>query len=100
MRKIFVIGALLLSSSLCAQTTNYQVHSLFVVNIAKYSTWPAPGSEFHITVFGKSKVYDELVKQSSAKNINGLSLKVVQAESITEIGSPNIPAPDIFKDRP
>lgn len=73
-----------------AQTTNYQVHSLFVLNIAKYSTWPMHADEFHIIVFGKSKIYDELVKQAAGKSINGLPLKIIQTENVSEIGTPNI----------
>jgi hypothetical protein len=73
-----------------AQTTNYQVHSLFVINIAKYSTWPAKSNEFVITVFGKSKIYDELVKQSAGKTINGLPLRIYQTDNIAEIGNANI----------
>jgi hypothetical protein len=73
-----------------AQTTNYQVHSLFLLNIAKYSTWPAHGSEFHIVVFGKSKMYDELTKNTAGKSINGLPIKITQAESLTEVGDAQI----------
>src|ERR1044072_905368 len=74
-----------------AQTTNYQVYALFVVNIAKYSSWPgtAGAGELKVTVFGKSKVYDELLKQNG-KNINGQVLKIEQTEKITEIGQPHI----------
>lgn len=72
------------------QTTNYQVHSLFVLNIAKYSTWPSHSGDFTITVYGKSKIFDELVKNAAGKNINGMQVKVVQAEEITEIGTPHI----------
>ena len=50
-----VIFALLLSFAAKAQTTNYQVYSLYVLNIAKYSSWPEVEGEFNITVFGKSK---------------------------------------------
>jgi hypothetical protein len=68
-----------------AQTTNYQVHALFLLNIAKYSTWPATASEFHIVVFGKSKIYDELIKHTAGKNINGLPIRITQTENINEI---------------
>jgi hypothetical protein len=89
--KLLCALALILGSSrLVAQTTNYQVHSLFVMNIAKYSTWPNHSGEFQITVFGKSKIYDELVKATTGKNINGMPVKVTLAESITDIGNPNI----------
>jgi hypothetical protein len=73
-----------------AQTTNYQVHSLFVLNIAKYSTWPSASGDFQIAVFGKSKIYDELVKQMTGKNINGQPIKVVQVEDIAGIGTPQM----------
>jgi hypothetical protein len=72
-----------------AQTTNYQVYSLYVVNIAKYSSWPSVQGEFHISVFGKSKVYDELIKQNG-KNVNGHILRVKLVESINDIGDPHI----------
>ena len=75
--------------SVTAQTTNYQVHSLFVVNIAKYSTWPAHSETFTVTVFGKSKIFDELQKQGG-KPINGMPLRVTQTDNVTEIGAPNI----------
>src|SRR5688500_17547140 len=92
MKKISILTLLLLGSVYLAkaQTTNYHVHSLFVMNIAKYCTWPSNSSEFHIVVFGKSKIYDELIKNGNGKNINGLSIKVTQAENITEIGTPQV----------
>ena len=71
-----------------AQTTNYQVYSIFVMNISKYSSWPA-SAEFQIAVVGKSKVYDELIKHT-VKDVNGIPVKVVQAENLAEIGQPNI----------
>jgi hypothetical protein len=82
----FIFG----SMQVTAQTTNYQVHSLFVFNIAKYSTWPGHAGEFTIAVFGKSKIYDELVKQAAGKTINGLPVKIVQSDNITELGTPQI----------
>jgi hypothetical protein len=81
--------ALLLSFAVKAQTTNYQVYSLYVVNIAKYSSWPAVAGDFKVTVFGKSKVYDELMKQNG-KMVNGHIMKVTQAENISDIGHPQI----------
>lgn len=90
MKKIFMFLFALCSASAIAQTTNYQVHSLFVLNIAKYSEWPTAEAEFSIVVFGKSKIYDELMKLTSGKNINGHTIKVTQAENIAEIGNANI----------
>lgn len=84
-----VLLATLLSFTSKAQTTNYQVYSLYVVNIAKYSSWPTVNGEFNITVFGKSKVYDELLKQNG-KNVNGHILKVTQVENVSDIGQPQI----------
>lgn len=90
MKKIFILLFLVASSAAFAQTTNYQVHSLFVLNIAKYSEWPVSEAEFQIVVFGKSKIYDELTKLTAGKNINGHTIKVTQVESVAEIGSANI----------
>jgi hypothetical protein len=91
MKKIVALSLLLgITFGIKAQTTNYQVHSLFIMNIAKYSTWPAAGGEFHIVVFGKSKLYDELVKQVAGKNINGQTIKVTQSENHADIGSAQI----------
>ena len=75
--------------SLKAQTTNFQVYSLFVMNIAKYSSWPDNGAEFQIVVFGNSKVYDELSKYSD-RGINGRKVQVTKVESPGEIGTPHI----------
>jgi len=85
----FMMLALYCSVSAYSQTTNYQVYALFVVNIAKYSSFPNVSSDLQVTVYGKSKVYDELMKQSG-KNVNGHSLKVTQAEDITDLGQAQI----------
>jgi hypothetical protein len=87
--KLLFIVAIFCAFTVKAQTTNYQVYSLYVVNIAKYSSWPSVDGEFNITVFGKSKVYDELLKQNG-KNVNGHVLKVKQVDNINEIGQPQI----------
>lgn len=78
-----------LSFSSAAQTTNYQVYALFVINIAKYSSWPNLEGDFYITVFGKSKAYDELMKQHG-KNVNGHVIRVTQVDNVREIGQPHI----------
>lgn len=83
---LFVTG---LHFSAAAQTTNYQVYALFVVNIAKYSSWPNLNGDFQITVYGKSKAYDELLKQHG-KNVNGHVINVSQVDNIAEIGQPHI----------
>jgi len=77
------------ATSAWSQTTNYQVYALFVVNIAKYSSWPNLNSDLQVAVYGKSKVYDELMKQNG-KNLNGHNLKVIQANEITEIGDSHV----------
>jgi len=86
---LILISVGLVSSS-SAQTTNYQVHSLFVMNIAKYSTWPSHANEFHIVVFGKSKIYDELMKHVTGKNINGLTIRVTQTDNVADLGAAEI----------
>lgn len=91
MKKILALGLFIcIAYTVSAQTTNYQVHSLFVMNIAKYSTWPSATGEFHIVVFGKSKIYDELLKQVTGKNINGLSIKVTQTDNIADVSNAQI----------
>ncbi|HEY0739932.1 MAG TPA: YfiR family protein [Chryseosolibacter sp.] len=90
MKKVLILSFVLVSAVASAQTTNYQVHSLFVLNIAKYSEWPTADAEFHIVVFGKSKMYDELTKLTTGKNINGHTIKVSQIENVTDIGNANI----------
>jgi hypothetical protein len=82
----FVCG---LTTTAWSQTTNYQVYALFVVNIAKYSSWPNLGGDLQVTVYGKSKVYDELLKQNG-KNLNGHTLRVTQSNEITDIGESQI----------
>src|SRR5688500_12098857 len=92
MKKIcfFILLSMGFLTTALAQTTNYQVHSLFILNIAIYSTWPSASNEFHTVVVRKSKLYEEIVKQEAGKNINGLAIKVTQAENITDIGSAQI----------
>lgn len=88
--KIFILTfCVAVSFSVKAQTTNYQVYALFVVNIAKYSSWPNASTDMEITVIGKSKVFDELMKQNG-KNVNGHTIKVKQVENVADIGQPNI----------
>ncbi len=88
MKKILTLSLILLYAYVAkAQTTNYQVHSLFVLNIAKYSTWPPGNNEFHIVVFGKSKIYEELTKHVSGKNVNGLAIKVSQTDNLADLGA-------------
>lgn len=66
-----------------AQTTNYQVYSVYVVSIAKYCAWPELATkDFKITVLGKSKVYEELLKGTANKDINGKKILVSQADQI------------------
>ena len=65
-----------------AQTTNYQVYALFVVNIAKYSEFPQLQGELEIASYGRSKAYDELLKQNG-KTINGHTLKVTQSDDLS-----------------
>jgi len=78
-----------LTTTAWSQTTNYQVYALFVVNIAKYSSWPNLNGELQVAVYGKSKVYEELLKQNG-KSLNGHTLKVTQANEITDIGESQV----------
>lgn len=85
-KTLYIFLFFVVTTAANAQTTNYQVHSLFILNIAKYSTWPSASQEFHIVVYGKSKLFDELTKQVTGKNVNGLTIKVTQTEDIAGIG--------------
>ena len=87
--KLVLLLSLLLTKGF-SQTTNHQVYSLFVMNIAKYSAWPSLSGEFRITVIGKSKVYEELVKTIGSKMINGLPVRVTQTENITDIDNQEV----------
>lgn len=87
--RLYILLLLLGFAEAKAQTTNYQVYGLFVINIAKYSSWPEMKEELHITVLGKSKVYDELLKHQG-KNLSGHVLKVNQIDDIANIGQPQI----------
>lgn len=84
---IFILLTVVLagsSFSSVAQTTNYQVYALFVVNIAKYSEFPQLQGELEIASYGRSKAYDELVKQNG-KNVNGHTLKVTQSDDLAAL---------------
>lgn len=83
------ILALCFTVTTYAQTTNYQVYALFVVNIAKYSSFPNLAGDLQVTVYGKSKVYDELLKQNG-KVVNGHTLKISQAEGVTDLGQAQV----------
>lgn len=78
------ISIICLSHQASSQTTNHQVYALFVLNIVKYSSFPTPGTDLQIAVYGRSKVYDELLKQNG-KNVNGHTLKAFQAETIADL---------------
>ena len=84
-----LIVVVTLSFAAKAQTTNYQVYALFVVNIAKYSAWPNQNGDLNIAVFGKSKAYDELMKHNG-KNVNGHVVKITQVDDVALLGQPHI----------
>jgi hypothetical protein len=85
----FLIIFLSVTGTLSAQTTNYQVYALYVVNIAKYSSWPNQQGELKIAIFGKSRVYDELMKHNG-KIVNGSTLKIFQAEQVDNLSDAHI----------
>jgi hypothetical protein len=84
-----LIALFFISGHLAAQTTNYQVYALYVVNIAKYSSWPNVKGELKIAIYGKSKVYDELMKQNG-KSVNGSTLKVYQVDQMGDLSDAHI----------
>jgi hypothetical protein len=94
MNRKFIFAILLSTLFIChrvqAQTTNYAAYSLYVASFSRYASWPQPGGDFKITVLGKSKIYDELMKITANKNVNGLAYKIAQVENVNEIGDPQI----------
>src|SRR5579862_8884045 len=93
MKKIYIVLFIIIAASLSsyAQTTNHQVYAVFVVSIAKYSSWPeSEAKDFKIAVLGKSKVYDELVKSTANKEIHGKKVQIVQLEEISKGDEPQI----------
>ncbi|MFM9839329.1 MAG: YfiR family protein [Cyclobacteriaceae bacterium] len=87
MKKSIYIWSLIICSSLSseAQTTNHKVYSLFVVNIAKYASFPSIGNDFKIVVLGKSNVYEELQKVAATKDVNGKKMNITQVDEAAKI---------------
>ena len=92
MKKIYTLLLILFfAAKSYAQTTNYQLYAVFVISIAKYSSWPETGAkDFKITVFGKSKVFDELIKATGSKDIGGKKIVVTQTDDIQSMGDAQI----------
>jgi hypothetical protein len=87
MKKLIFVFIIAVGSSIFAkaQTTNHKVYSLFVVNIAKYTSFPNSGSNFNIIVIGKSEVYDELLKVAATKDVNGKKMVITKADDASAI---------------
>jgi hypothetical protein len=77
------------ASRTIAQTTNYQVYALFVVNIAKYSEFPQLQGDLEIASYGRSKAYDELLKQNG-KTVNGHTLKITQSDDLSVLQNASV----------
>jgi len=90
-RTVYTLGICLgIILSAQAQTTNHAAYSLFVVSFTKYASWPQSNNDFKITVLGKSKIYDELMKMTANKSVNGQPYKVTQVESVNDLGDSQI----------
>src|SRR5258708_39449761 len=92
MKKIYLLLLILFFvAKSYAQTVNHQVYAVFVVSIAKYSFWPeTDAKDFKIAVFGKSKVFDELSKGTTNKDVHGKKIVVTQTEDIQGLNDPQI----------
>ena len=88
-KTLLSLSFILASFMVVAQTTNYPVYALYVINIAKYSAWPTSAGELNIAVLGKTKVYEELMKHNG-KTVNGHILKVSAIDNVQEIGMAHI----------
>ena len=83
---LFLCLSALRNPTVQAQTDINSAYSLFLYNFAKYSQWPNNSTgDFKITVFGNSKVFQELQKISSSKKINGRTISVKKTTDISEI---------------
>ena len=88
---LFLCLLVLRNPTVQAQTDINSAYSLFLYNFAKYSQWPNSNTgEFKITVFGNSRVYQELQKISTSKKINGRSIAVKKAMNVSEIGETDL----------
>ena len=87
-----IMGAAVASNDANAQVANYKAYSLFVHSFAKYSQWPesAGSKNFQITILGKTKLTEELIKLSANKKIGNRSIQVNQINDIEDIGTPHI----------
>jgi hypothetical protein len=91
MNVLFLIFFFFIGIESYAQTTNHQVYAVFVMSIAKYSSWPeTEAKDFKITVLGKSKVFDELTKATANKDIHEKKIVVTQTDDIQSIGDAQI----------
>ncbi|MGF1638396.1 MAG: YfiR family protein [Cyclobacteriaceae bacterium] len=68
-----------------AQVTNFQAYSLFVMNIAKYTSWPENTTKFELVVVGKSKIYEELSKKANQFQVNGHPIAFRQVDNVADI---------------
>jgi len=86
-KRLFFLAAMcFVQLTLHGQTTNHQVYAVFVMSIAKYSSWPeSDAKDFRITVLGKSKVFDELSKVAPTKQIQGKKIHLVQTDEVSKI---------------
>ena len=73
------------SNNTSAQTN--KIYSLFVYNFTKYLEWPSTNDDFTITVFGNSKVFEELQIMVQKKSINGHPILLKRTDNLDEINN-------------
>ena len=70
-----------------AQREMYQLHSMLIFNFIKYIEWPADSKsgDFVIAVYGDDDVFGELEKLYGGKSIKGQKVKLVNANSVSQL---------------
>jgi YfiR/HmsC-like len=88
-RVILFVAAIVLFSKSYGQNEKFK--ALFIYNFTNYIDWPGGISgSFVITVLGDSPIVGELQTISKIKKVGSVTIEVRKANSIAEIGKPNI----------
>ena len=87
---VFLLSVGVSMSSLMAQ--NHQVYPVFIYSFAKYIKWPDADSngDFVIGIVGDSPINETLKKMASLKKINTRLIRVVEFQSVDEVGKCHI----------
>jgi hypothetical protein len=87
MKYFLVVSVLLFGTELFALSSLPHSQAVYIYNFTRYIQWPnySMGDKFVIAVFGKSEVYDELVKYTADRKIGNKSIAIVRIQKIEDI---------------